>query len=812
MGGKPSAARSEQVHPTGPVHVHEPDPHSVSFGRTLLFASSADAPRTRRVIDWARLAVSTVALILAGWAAHSETSLDERVLGAFAGLPGWLDLLARLGYGSAGLYGLGLSVTILFRGRRRAIGRDLLVAIAGWLVVVLLAGRATVGRWPDLLPEYFDPGGLSFPAARISLVMAVVLVPAPHLTAPLRKLGRRMVILAAISGVLAGFTTISGLVGALALGSVLAAGVHLLFGSPAGLPSPERIEDALAGLGLGGASIDLSPDQPVGVAVARASLPDGRTFAVKVHGRDAADAELVSKLWRSIWYTESGPALSLTRRQQVEHETVATLLAERQELPVQRFVTAGRDVDDNMFLVLEQPPGVPLVDSDGKEVTDRQLDELWHAVMSLHRSGLSHGSINPRSVVVGAAGTTLLDLDSASLSPVDRQVQADLAATLATAACIVGADRAVDSAIRNLTVDQVKVALPYLQDAVLDPDLRRAVRPVSKLVDLGETLAERAGLDQPDLAEVRRVALSDVLLAVFGILAVNAILSQIAEVGFDTLADQLSEASIGWLAMAFLLGLSGYYGDLVSLRGAVGQPVPTAPTLLLESAKKFVGLAAPTAAARVAMDVRYLQKLGVQTSAALAQGPLIGFVGFLAELGILVFAAWAVGQQVDTDSLDRGNAGAILVVIGVLVVLVAVAAMAVPAVRGRVLPVVKEALRSVTDVIRDPRRIGRIFGGQVIDRITSGLALAATLYAFGEQIPFVAALFVAVGTGLLAGLMPVPGGIGVAEAMMTALLTSVGVPPEAAFSTALSYRLLTSYLPPVLGWFSMRWLTHNGYL
>lgn len=57
--------------------------------------------------------------------------------------------------------------------------------------------------------------------------------------------------------------------------------------------------------------------------------------------------------------------------------------------------------------------------------------------------------------------------------------------------------------------------------------------------------------------------------------------------------------------------------------------------------------------------------------------------------------------------------------------------------------------------------------------------------------------------GLLAGLAPDAGGIGVAEATMTALLTGVGLPAEQAFSIAVTYRLVRSYLPPVLGFFSL---------
>ena len=233
---------------------------------------------------------------------------------------------------------------------------------------------------------------------------------------------------------------------------------------------------------------------------------------------------------------------------------------------------------------------------------------------------------------------------------------------------------------------------------------------------------------------------------------------------------------------------------------------------MLQSAKKFIGLAVPSMAGRVALDVRFLQKQGVPSSVALAQGPLISLVGFTAEVLLLLVGAWTAGQSIEADDLDGGNGGTILILVVTFVVLGLVIVLTVPRLRAIVVPPVRAAVESVSEVVRDPRRIGRIFGGQLLDRLISALALAATLAAFGETIAFGAVVFVSVGTGLLAGLAPVPGGIGVAEATMTALLTAVGVPAEIAFAAAITYRLVTSYLPPVLGFFSFRWLTDNRYL
>jgi hypothetical protein len=39
-----------------------------------------------------------------------------------------------------------------------------------------------------------------------------------------------------------------------------------------------------------------------------------------------------------------------------------------------------------------------------------------------------------------------------------------------------------------------------------------------------------------------------------------------------------------------------------------------------------------------------------------------------------------------------------------------------------------------------------------------------------------------------------------------------GVPEGAAFGAALTHRMVTSYLPPVFGWYASRWLTERDYL
>ena len=51
-------------------------------------------------------------------------------------------------------------------------------------------------------------------------------------------------------------------------------------------------------------------------------------IAISVYGRDDRDAQLLAKSFRSVFYRDSGPTITLTRLQQVEHEAYLTLLQE----------------------------------------------------------------------------------------------------------------------------------------------------------------------------------------------------------------------------------------------------------------------------------------------------------------------------------------------------------------------------------------------------------------------------------------------------------------------------------------------------
>lgn len=96
------------------------------------------------------------------------------------------------------------------------------------------------------------------------------------------------------------------------------------------------------------------------------------------------------------------------------------------------------------------------------------------------------------------------------------------------------------------------------------------------------------------------------------------------------------------------------------------------------------------------------------------------------------------------------------------------------------------------------------------------LVFAASLGLFaralGYDLPLAQLLVINLSVSLFASLIPVPGGIGVTEGALMVGLTSAGLPDSAALAVTMLYRFSTFYLPPVWGWFSMRWLQRHQYL
>jgi uncharacterized protein (TIRG00374 family) len=120
--------------------------------------------------------------------------------------------------------------------------------------------------------------------------------------------------------------------------------------------------------------------------------------------------------------------------------------------------------------------------------------------------------------------------------------------------------------------------------------------------------------------------------------------------------------------------------------------------------------------------------------------------------------------------------------------------------------------RTALGVLRRPVKVTQMLVGGLGSQLLQALILGLCLKAFGGEAAFSQLILINVLAALFGGLMPVPGGVGVVEAALSAGLQAVGVTPSVAVSAAIGYRLVTFYLPPLWGSVSMGWLRRHAYL
>ena len=78
--------------------------------------------------------------------------------------------------------------------------------------------------------------------------------------------------------------------------------------------------------------------------------------------------------------------------------------------------------------------------------------------------------------------------------------------------------------------------------------------------------------------------------------------------------------------------------------------------------------------------------------------------------------------------------------------------------------------------------------------------LSVSLLAFGDHLRLPVLLVVIILAGIIGGISPSPGGMGVVEAGLILGLTAAGVSEANATAAVFIQRLFTSYLPSIWGW------------
>jgi uncharacterized membrane protein YbhN (UPF0104 family) len=248
--------------------------------------------------------------------------------------------------------------------------------------------------------------------------------------------------------------------------------------------------------------------------------------------------------------------------------------------------------------------------------------------------------------------------------------------------------------------------------------------------------------------------------------------------------------------------------------GSIDHELPLGPLTALQFAICYINLAVPSTAARVAVNIRFFQRCGVKPAAAVSAGAIDGVAGFVVQIALFLSLFFLsdldFGLSWSLDDLSGVGTWVVVLIVAAVVVAVLVVWLVRP-VRARLVAAVQQARTSLR-VLRSPRKLLQLFGGNLVNQVMFAIALSACVVAFGADVPLGQVILINTVVSLFAGLLPIPGGIGVSEAGLTYGLVAAGLDTETAFAIALAYRFTTFYLPPLWGWPCYHELVKRRYL
>jgi uncharacterized protein (TIRG00374 family) len=644
---------------------------------------------------------------------------------------------------------------------------------------------------------------------------AAFVVLGPFVSTRWRRAGAIALAVLVLLRFIVGYYLPGNVVVSIPVGAAIGAGVLLAFGRPDRRPTMAAIGSALANAGL--PVHDLRP----AVVDARGSTPyfatldDGQGIFVKVLGESERAADLMYRIYRFVRLKDVGddrPFSSLRRT--VEHEALVSLVARDVGVRTPRMRGVVRVGVDSMLLAYDRIDGASIDAVPDETITDAMIAALFAEVALLRRHRIAHRDLRRANVFVDVDGRTwLVDFGFAELAVDDGMLDADVAQVLAALAIVAGPTRPVTVAIDVLGRDVVANALPRLQLQALSGATRSALRARKGLLaDLQQEVQRQTGVTEVRFVELERVDKKMVLMVAVLAAATYFLLPQFADL--PGIFRQIREANWAWTPLVALMALITYIGAAASVAGAVASRVRAGPLVVSQVASDFAGKLAPASVGGMALNVRFLQKSGVDRAvsvSAVGLSTVAGFVGHISLIG--VFVIWAGRKAFGSFHLPDLR----WFVVGIAAV-VALSGLSLALrktrrlVIDRLLPMLRRAFDDLSDVVRRPSKLLALFGGSVLLSMAYLVAVYFSIAAFGGGLSLATVGAVYLVAAAVASAAPTPGGLGALEAALISGLVAAGLDNSVAVPAVFLFRLATFWLPILPGWVCFRWLQRHDYL
>jgi uncharacterized membrane protein YbhN (UPF0104 family)/membrane-associated phospholipid phosphatase len=778
----------------------------------MTWVRDTDEPARRRPSDLGMLIASAVLAVMTGFWAQTTSTVNVNLFRTLNDLSGNMVGLMKAIYALGSIWAvLGVALVLLVLRQLRVALYAALAGAGAWALALLLneiLGTHAI-KGLDVAVRIGD--GPVFPVANVAAITALSFGIAPFIVRPLRRVFAVVILLVCAAAMYLGAGFPADVLGGVFVGFGIAALVRVLLGAPGGQPSVAEVRAALTDLGYDVTDVAPATEHISRAAVMDVRLSTGERVRVDVFGRDQRDARVAAKIWHKAMYHDPGVPVFGSRIQQVEHIGFTLMLAERADVPAARLLHTGVGGADAAVLVTRPPEGAPIGSVTTEELTDKVLAAAWTQLDALHRAGLAHGTIDGLRVLVDDGSVAFDDFSAADASGEEYWRNRDDASMLVLTAQLVGDDRAIAAMVDVLGKERAGAVIPVVQPAALPDGLTKGRKHQSKeLKALRASLTSATGVDDVPPLKIKRLTLVNIGMLAGVLLALVIAVSSLEGMNWASLQSEFENAVWVWVVLAFVLWPLIPSAWATALMGCVNKDLPFVPTVLTQVACSFLNLITPNGIGGTALQVDYLHKQDVPVASAGSAMVLSTGVGGAIQMILFLGAAAITSTAIETSSSSDSSGSTTLIVIAVVAALIGIV-LAVPKIRGKVVPQVKRAATDIWAVIRNPRKALQLIGGDTAGNLIYPALLGLCLIAFHQRLDFAQLIVVQVGAGMVGNVAPVPGGIGVTEAALTGGLTAFGIPAAPALAAVVAFRGVTFAIPPIFGFFTLRWLRAKGY-
>lgn len=646
---------------------------------------------------------------------------------------------------------------------------------------------------------------MGYPSGHVAVATGLAIILFQYVPKKYHKVIVWLVVGVALSRLYLGVHFPIDLLGGFAVGLVIGSIISLIFGrSIVPTVSEEAVKKSLE---LNGFAVKTVSKLNVD---ARGSSPfivtdkQGTHYFLKVVNRENFLADWLFKSWRKVMYRRlEDEAPFLTPKRQIEHESYVAGLALANGIKTPKIVGVYEVADNNWAQMQVMIDGKSLDRYDLKDISDKVVDNIFTLVRSLHDVNIIHRDLRTANIFLDKSKTPwLIDFGFSEASVSREKTHRDIVELIASLGVLVGSNRVVKAAIKNLPRQDILNALAYLNYPSLSSETTRQLKARKELLpEIRTKLEESLNADKVKLVKLQRFSWKSILAVVAILFALYFVTTRMEE--FKNSIQVIRDADINLLLVSLAFSAATYLAASMVYKLIAIQPISYLKTLLVQITSSFTNRLLPAGSGGLATFARYLVKQGhsVTQAAALASiNNILGFIGLM----LLTISVAIISHTPLNKAIRIAIPWWVYALVVVAVVTAVIVLIVVPKIREFALKTFKSVRKDFALIAAEPLRLVLALLFSMI--ITA--CYAGTLYfiilALGQEVS-VLQTFIVLTTGVAAAsITPTPGGIGGAEAGLVAGLTSVGLTADVSLSIALAYRFATFWLPMLPGFIAFQ--------